>query len=138
MLGQLDEPVGIAISPTTGWLYIADTWNQRVQVFEKIDEGQYVAISSWEISGWYGQSLDNKPYLTVDENDRVFVSDPESSRILIFTTEGEFIGYWGSFESGVEGFGLVSGLAIDGQGGIWITDGSKNRIQYFILPETDQ
>jgi len=138
MLGQLDEPVGIAISPTTGWLYIADTWNQRVHVFEKIDEGQYVVISSWEISGWYGQSLDNKPYLTVDEYNRVFVSDPESSRILVFSTEGEFIGYWGSFESGVEGFGLVSGMAIDGQVGIWVTDGSKNRIQYFILPESDK
>jgi hypothetical protein len=89
---------------------------------------------SWDIDGWYGQSLDNKPYIAVDQYDRIFVADPESARILVFSNTGEVIGYIGSSEIGFDSFGLVSGLAIDNKGGLWVTDSRKNRIQYFILP----
>ena len=76
--------------------------------------------ASWEIFGWYGQTLENKPYISVDEFGRVYVADPEGGRVLVFSPEGDALGYWGSFEFGPSGFGLVSGLAADGQGGIWI------------------
>jgi predicted membrane-bound mannosyltransferase/DNA-binding beta-propeller fold protein YncE len=133
-LGQFDEPVGLAISPVTGDLYVADTWNQRIQQFERSAAGQYTISLSWDIDGWYGQSLDNKPYIAVDQYDRIFVADPESARILVFSNTGEVIGYIGSSEIGFDSFGLVSGLAIDNKGGLWVTDSRKNRIQYFILP----
>ena len=56
-IGQFDEPVGITIG-TDGDVYVADTWNQRIQVFSpNEDHTIYSPINSWEIVGWFGQSL---------------------------------------------------------------------------------
>jgi predicted membrane-bound mannosyltransferase/DNA-binding beta-propeller fold protein YncE len=136
-LGQLEEPVGVAISPIDNAVFVADTWNQRVQVFENtvsLDDF-YISTRQWDIDGWFGQSLENKPYLTVDELNNLLVADPENGRVLIFSSEGTFIGYFGEYDLiGEHGFGLVSGISADGQGGVWVTDSVKNEIKYFILP----
>jgi DNA-binding beta-propeller fold protein YncE len=89
-LGQFDEPVGMALDRQLGRLYVADTWNQRVQVFDYAN-GNFTALASWDIVGWYGQSLVNKPYLSVGNLGQVFVTDPESGRVLVFTSDGEFV-----------------------------------------------
>jgi DNA-binding beta-propeller fold protein YncE len=135
LAGQFDEPVGLAMD-SQGQIFVADTWNQRVQVFESDRIGmQFNAINEWELVGWYGQSLDNKPYLAVDDQGSVYVSDPEGYRILEFTDSGEFIRYWGRFGSGPDQFNLPTGLAFDGDNGLWITDAGNHRILHFTLPE---
>ena len=92
--GKFDEPVGITVDKE-GLVYVADTWNQRIQVMVEDASGTYLPLVNWEIVGWYGQSLDNKPYLTVDNNGNLFTTDPEGYRILRFTTSGAFINYFG-------------------------------------------
>jgi hypothetical protein len=95
----------------------------------------FISNIVWDIDGWFGQSLENKPYLTIDELNNVIVADPENARILMFTSEGTFIGYFGEYDRyGDSGFGIVSGLDADGQGGIWVTDSAKNELKYFLLP----
>ncbi|MEA3350500.1 MAG: hypothetical protein U9Q82_07765, partial [Chloroflexota bacterium] len=134
MEGQLDEPVGLAVD-AEGRVYVADTWNKRVQVFAPDESGlNYTAVNEWEIVGWYGQSLDNKPYLAVDAAGHVFVSDPESYRILEFDSTGEFLRYWGDYGSESDGFDLPAGLAADPENGLWVADAGNNRILHFTLP----
>ncbi len=133
--GQFDEPVGLAVD-VDGRIYVADTWNKRVQVFEPDESGlNYSPILEWEIVGWYGQSLDNKPFLAVDEQGRVFVSDPESYRILEFNTQGEFMRYWGDYGVGPEGFNLPGGLAAGPDGELWVVDAGNHRVLHFSVPE---
>lgn len=135
LLGQIDEPVGIAISQKTGKLFLADTWNQRVQIFEEDSESGFFAVYSWDIDGWYGQSLDNKPYLTIDAKDNVILADPEGARIIIFSPNGEFISAFGQYDPfGPTGFGVISNLVADDSGGLWVLDSFKNEIKYFQLP----
>lgn len=131
--GEFDEPVGLAISPE-GVLYVTDTWNQRVQAFAIDEQLNFTYIASWDIIGWYGQSLDNKPYIAVDQSGNVYVTDPEGYRILEFTAEGTFLRYWGDYSTGEDGFNLPISLAFDSTGGVWVTDSGNGRIMHFTLP----
>jgi uncharacterized protein (TIGR03663 family) len=132
--GQFDEPVAVTVAPS-GTVYVTDTWNQRVQAFIPSETGDfYIPTVQWDISGWFGQSLENKPFIAVDANEHVFVTDPEGYRVLEFTSTGEFVRTWGAFGSGPEEIGLASGIAVDRQGFVWVTDSGNNRILRYQLP----
>ncbi len=134
--GQFDEPVGVAVD-TAKNVYVADTWNQRVQVFSPDEQGlNYTFKTSWPVSGWNGQSLENKPYITVDEIGNVFVTDPENYRVIQFGQNGDFLRTWGEYSPDTDGFGLASAPAADMQGGIWVSDGVNGRVLHFGFSKT--
>lgn len=130
--GEFDEPIGLAMDEE-GRLYVADTWNQRIQTFVETEDGSFVPELSWDVPGWYGQSLENKPYLAAGFPG-VFTTDPESSRILQFNRDGSPLRSWGEPGTGESNFGMVGSIALDGQGGVWVTDTGNGRIMHFTLP----
>ncbi len=131
--GQFDEPVGLAIGPD-GRVYVADTWNQRVQVFQADESGVFQPFRNWEVPAWYGQSLDNKPYLAVDNTGMVFIADPEGYRILQFTSDGQPVRAWGDFGAGADTFGMPASVAVAPNGGVWVVDAGNSRVMLFSLP----
>jgi uncharacterized protein (TIGR03663 family) len=133
--GQFSEPVGLALD-TQDNLYVADTWNQRIQAFTPNGEGTYTPQTSWDVYAWFGQSLDNKPYLAVDDQRHVFATDPEGNRVLEFTSQGEIVRFWGDYSLGTDGFSLVGSVANDPQGGVWVSDTGNSRLMHFTLPQT--
>lgn len=133
--GQFDEPVGIAID-SEGKVYVADTWNQRIQVFILGQDGSYSPLTNWDVVAWYGQTLDNKPYIDVDDSGNLYAADPEGYRILNFTTDGEFQFFWGDYSIGPDGFGLAGSVAVDPEGNIWVSDTGNNRLMHFTRDNT--
>jgi predicted membrane-bound mannosyltransferase/DNA-binding beta-propeller fold protein YncE len=131
--GQFNEPVGIAVDDD-GLVYIADTWNQRIQIMAPDGEGSYIPLLNWEVVAWYGESLDNKPYLAVDSSGNLFVSDPEGFRLLHFTRTGTFIDYFGDYGTSSNSFNFPTGLSVDSKGGLWIVDSANNRVMHFTIP----
>ncbi|MGE5124070.1 MAG: hypothetical protein ACM3H7_06090, partial [Acidobacteriaceae bacterium] len=117
-----------------GLVYIADTWNQRIQVMTKDSSGTYLPLVNWDIVAWFGQSLDNKPYLAVDDNGNLYATDPEGYRVLHFTSQGMFVNFFGDYGTGPEGFNLPTGIISDGNGGVWIADAGNGRIMHFTIP----
>jgi predicted membrane-bound mannosyltransferase/DNA-binding beta-propeller fold protein YncE len=130
--GQFNEPVGVTVDEE-GTVFVTDTWNQRVQAFMPAGNGSYDPVREWDIIGWYGQSLDNKPFIAAG-NGRVFVSDPEGYRILEFTSQGEFVRAWGDAGGTLDRFRLPTGLALDAEGGVWVVDVGNSRLMRFVIP----
>jgi DNA-binding beta-propeller fold protein YncE len=132
--GQFDEPSGMAMDED-GNLYVADTWNGRIQAFSPDIEGiSQVYMNKWDVEGWYGQSLDNKPYLTVGIDGNIYVSDPELSRIIVYSPEGEVLATWGFQGSSLSEMNYPTGLFADEMGGLWVGDTKNNRILRFTIP----
>lgn len=129
-LGQFEEPVGMAIG-ADGRLYVADTWNQRIQVFEESSPNQFQAVDEWPLEAWFGQSLDNKPYLAVAPDGHVCASDPEGYRILCFTPDGQFAMAWGDYGQGPGQMNLPTGLLFDGGCRAWVVDTGNSRLERF-------
>ncbi len=126
--GQLNEPVGLAISPD-GRLFVADTWNQRVAVFTL--DGAFV--QNIPVTGWT-EELGNRPYIAIDPvRDLLYVTDPDAARVLVYNTNGDCIGSFGQAigETGLVQLGVLGGIAIDGDGNVYVTDLTFNQVMRF-------
>ncbi|MCA9971427.1 MAG: TIGR03663 family protein [Anaerolineales bacterium] len=123
--GQLNEPVGLATTDDS--VFLADTWNGRIQRFDLF----LFPLAEWPVSAWEGQSINNKPYLAADSLSRIYVTDPEGYRVLIFTAQGDYLGRFGTFGTDVNNFALPNGIAIDAQNNIYVADAGNHRILRF-------
>jgi 6-bladed beta-propeller len=87
--GQCKEPSGIVVDPTIDRVYVADSGNDRINVFD--EEGGFV--SSFGTPGSGPGQLSNPRRLAVDKNPSspnfhdVYVSD-SNRRVLRFSSEG--------------------------------------------------
>ena len=61
----------------------------------------------------------------------VYATDPEGYRILQFDKTGELIQFWGDYGTGLDSFGMPAGIAVDSEGGIWVSDAGNNRLMHF-------
>ncbi|HET6445813.1 MAG TPA: flippase activity-associated protein Agl23 [candidate division Zixibacteria bacterium] len=131
-IGQFLEPVGIAQGPDET-VYVADTWNGRMQRLNP----NLISEFEWPVDAWYGESINNKPYVAVDSAGRVYVSDPEGQRILIFDEFGQYLGRFGTFSEGVGSLGLPTGIAIDDENNIYVVDTLQHQVLKFapIFPD---
>jgi len=128
-LGQLDEPVAVALD-AAGKVYVTDAWNQRVQIFAPDATGLvYTAVAEWPVDGWYGQSVENKPFIAVDTTGNVTVTDPELCRLITFSPGGQPIRVWDGCLAGT--LLLPSGIASDGSGGLWVTNAGNGMLIHF-------
>ena len=126
--GELDEPAGLAIAED-GRLFIADTWNRRVSVF--LSSGAH--LLDFRVRGWYNQSF-NRPYLALDgSRDLLYISDPDSRRILVYNLTGDCLGAFGEQgEASANGqFRDIGGLAVDALGYIYVSDSSAGHVLKF-------
>ena len=119
---QLSNPVDIAVSPVTGHLFLADGGTNQ-QVFE-FDPNTLEVYSSTGTPGGYGQSLSKttnscnpaiesttfwldfigrgtgvtRSWISVDNEDRLWIGDESTSRILRFAKSGGQYKYTGVSE----------------------------------------
>jgi len=132
--GQFDEPVGITVN-SSGQIIVADTWNRRVQTFELNKTGfEFTPINSFDVSAWYGQGIDNKPYLTTDIEGNIFLADPEIGRILKFSATGEYLQGYQDINISEDLIGYPYGMDIDETGNLWFSDSSSNVLSYISNP----
>lgn len=127
--GQIDEPSGLA-THSDGRLFVADTWNRRISVFN--GEGEF--IKTIPVRAWY-EEQGNRPYIAIDESrDLLYVTDPDGGRVLVYTTNGDCFGSFGQVAgegANLGQFGVASGIVVDEDGFVYVSDSELGRILKF-------
>jgi len=126
--GQLASPEGIAIDNAGGYVYIVDTFNQRVQKFTLT--GGFV--TKWGTMGSGDGQFGTPYYVAIDPTgSTVYVADTVNRRVQRFTSTGGFINKWGSQGTGNGQFEWPAGIDIDISGNLYIADTLNRCVQKF-------
>src|SRR5690606_18574515 len=75
--------------------------------------------------------INNKPYLAADSSGRVYVTDPEGYRVLIFNGSGAYLNRFGQFGTDAGSFGLPNGIAVAPDDSLWVADSGNHRVLSF-------
>ena len=130
--GQFNEPWGAALTPN-GALFVADTWNHRIQAFDRT--GRFAA--KW---GTYGQAADASGTealrlygprgLALDRLGRPIAADTGNHRLLRFTAQGEWLAAAGGRGQALGQFHEpVSVIRAGTNDRLYVTDAWNGRIQ---------
>lgn len=129
MPGTFNQPMGMAISPLNGNMYIIEQndSSSRVQIFNSNGVFQ---------SQFGGTGSDNGQFSTtggiaIDSEGQVYVSDYGNHRIQKFTADGSYVSQFGTWGMGDGELYGPTGIAIDSFGNIFVVDTQNNRIQKF-------
>ncbi len=89
--GQMQEPIGLGIDER-GQLYIGDTWNSRIQVYQTAADGAVEAapLTTFEVKGWAANSY-NDPYIAVAPDGRVWASQGARNTIAEFDPAHQYV-----------------------------------------------
>jgi sugar lactone lactonase YvrE len=141
-------PSGVAVD-SEGNIYVADTWNHRVQKFGPAGNfltrwGEFVDLGSAEAAS--DPARDSKFYgprgVAIGPGDNLYVSDTGNKRIVIFDKTGKYVRQISSGlspERRQQNYPFTQpgemnepiGVAVDGAGNVYVADTLNKRIQKF-------
>jgi DNA-binding beta-propeller fold protein YncE len=132
--GEFSNPTSVAVLRTASGIvevYVADTGNHRVQVFDQ--NGQFRGALGGQGSG------DGQFVLAVDvavrelESGarRIYVTDLNNNRVQVFDQDLKFVFAFGGRGSGPGQFLSPRGIALDRFGRVYVADSANDRVQIF-------
>jgi sugar lactone lactonase YvrE len=130
---DLVDPVGMAIDNDNRLLYVVDTQQDQVLVYDvdrlkllrRIGTGGKNHFLT--TPGDFGAPSN----VAVDKEGNVYVTDTMNNRVEIFDADGNFISLFGKHGDGPGDFARPKGIAIDSDGHIWVADQIQDRLQVF-------
>ncbi|OLS12263.1 MAG: NHL repeat-containing protein [Promethearchaeota archaeon CR_4] len=132
-ISGFDTPRGVAVDSATGYLYVADTWNQTVQVFDNAGTYQYTIGTPGET----GLGDDHFAYpggVAVNATGHLYVADENNQRVQVFDNAGIYqytIGTAGVSGTGNYEFQSPRGVAVNATGHLYVVDMANQRVQVF-------
>jgi sugar lactone lactonase YvrE len=131
--GVLGRPGGIAIDTENRFLYVVDTENDVVAVFDadsfKLLRKIGTPGKKHTLTAPGTFSLPSN--VAVDKDGNVFVTDTFNDRVEIFDADGNFVSTFGKNGDGPGSFERPKGIAVDPDGHIWVVDSAQDRVQVF-------
>jgi sugar lactone lactonase YvrE len=140
-----NSPTGVAVDGQ-GNIYVADAFNARIRMISTSG-----TVSTFAGNGTAGfadggpttAEFNSPTSVAVDAAGNIYVADVENQRIRKITASGTVSTYAGSGVSGfLDGamataqFSFPSGVALDGQGNLYVADAANNRVRKIISSGT--
>jgi len=126
--GELTNPTDAALSPDGRSLYVADSKEHRIVVYD---------IASGALRSRFGEG-GQKPgqfffptSLSFAGDGSLLVVDQMNSRVQVLTPAGELIDKFGDLGVGFGKFVRPKDVAVDSEGLIYVTDNAFNNVQIF-------
>ncbi|HKR27249.1 MAG TPA: SMP-30/gluconolactonase/LRE family protein, partial [Acidobacteriaceae bacterium] len=126
-------PVGLALDTTNRFLYVVDTQQDQVLVYDA-DTQKLLRRIGTAGKNHYLTDAGNfaaPQGVAVDKDGNVYVTDTLNDRVEIFDADGVFISTFGKPGDGPGYFARPKGIAVDGDGHIWVADEMQDRLQVF-------
>jgi len=139
--GEFNNPAGIAVD-ADGRVWVADTGNHRIQVrgsdgIWRISGSKPFARRN-DVQGIGPGEFNNPSGIAVDADGRVWVVDTDNHRVQVREPNGEWRIAGGNPGGGDAASGTrpgefhgPEGIAVDGNGAVWVADTWNYRIQRF-------
>ena len=129
----LVRPGGIAIDTENRFLYVVDSGNDVVDVF---DADTFKLLRQIGKPSHKHDQTDPGLFslpecVAVDADGNVYVTDTFNDRLEIFDPDGNFISMFGKNGDGPADFERPKSIAIDPDGHIWVVDAGQNRVKVF-------
>lgn len=106
--GNFSKPTNVAVDKD-GNLYVSDTWNDRVEVFD----GEGTFIRTWGKNGDGPGDFARPKGIAIDNDGHVWVADAMLNRVQVFTPQGGLLLEMGAFGMLPGQFQALTGLTID-------------------------
>ncbi len=125
--GEFNQPVGVAVAPGTGNVYVADRGNNRVVELS----GTGAVLNEWGSRGTGPGRFRSLSGIAADESGRVYVLDSQNNRVEVFTGTGALLASWGLRGVGVGEFAQPGAIAVGCNGDVYVADTDNNRVEVF-------
>ena len=123
----LGQPTGLAFDPASQRLFVVDTADHRVKVFEKNGSLAFSFGGRGDGDGEFNYPT----HLWRDGEGRLLVTDSLNFRIQVFDGSGGFLGKFGRNGNGAGEFARPKGVAADRFGHVYVVDALFHAVQVF-------
>lgn len=124
--GQLQRPTGLARDTTSKRIYVADTRQHNIAVFN--DAGQLIRKIGQQ--GAQPGKFNAPTYLDFSHN-KLYITDTLNSRIQVFNTEGQTLNTLGKRGLYVGNLTRPKGVTVDADGNIYIVESYFDHLLIF-------
>lgn len=124
----LKRPSGAVVDKAHKQLYVTDTYDHNIKVFDLETLKQKSVIGG---RGKEEGQFNYPSFLALDLNGNLVVSDTQNGRVQIFDMDGRFLRRFGEFGDAPGMFARPKGVAVDSEGHIYVVDAGFNNVQIF-------
>jgi DNA-binding beta-propeller fold protein YncE len=129
----LVDPVGLAIDKENRHLYVVDTQQDQVVVYDAdtLKELRRIGTGGRKHTLTTPGNFALPTDVAVDKDGNIYVTDTLNWRVEIFDADGKFISQFGKHCDAIGCFERPKGVAVDSDGHIWVVDTGLSLVQAY-------